>query len=146
MDMSDDQCNLVISRNKELWGDMNINNDTLLINGVNIINEHTAPSLQYLIIAMLVYDLGTDGESDITQLISYPYPFVYGVDLFMPAADPPDETISIVLYPRGGGGLSQVINIPNWISTEHAVYVAFKDYVQEVNSFPEYVIMKLRRH
>lgn len=146
MDMSDDQCNLVISRNKEFWGDMNINNDTLLINGVNIINEHTAPSIQYLIIAMLVYDLDTDGDSDITQLISYPYPFVYGVDLFIPAADPPDETISIVLYPRGGGGLSQVINVPNWISTEHSVYVAFKDYVQEINSFPEYVRMKLRRH
>jgi hypothetical protein len=62
-----------------------------------------------------------------------------GVDIYVPAADPPDGTTSLVLTPRGGGGKTQVINIPNWASLNHSVSVVFNDYVQEIDSWTKYV-------
>jgi pimeloyl-ACP methyl ester carboxylesterase len=143
MDTSDVQSNLTVGRNKEFWGDQPGNNDTLLINGVNIINAATAPSLTLtsLVIAMLVYDKDSDRVSDTTKLISYPYPFVFGVDLFIPGADPPNGTISVVLYPRGGGRM-QMITVPNWASSGHSITIGFNDYVQDINSWVEYVQAK----
>jgi hypothetical protein len=67
-----------------------------------------------------------------------------GVDLYMPASEPPDGTISIVVTPRWGGGKTQVINVPNWASSEHAMSVMVNDYVQDIDSWPEYVPRQAR--
>jgi hypothetical protein len=40
MDTSEYHSNMVVNRNKEFWGDQDINNDILAINGVNVVNEH----------------------------------------------------------------------------------------------------------
>lgn len=62
-----------------------------------------------------------------------------GVDFYLPAADPPDGTIFCMLTPRGGGGKTQVINVPNWASSTDRMTIQFNDYVQDINSWIDYV-------
>jgi pimeloyl-ACP methyl ester carboxylesterase len=64
-------------------------------------------------------------------------PFQTGVDVFMPATDPPDGTITITNVPRGDTTSPQVLSIPNWASDRHATSVVFNDYVQEFNPWGE---------
>jgi pimeloyl-ACP methyl ester carboxylesterase len=139
LDTSDNHTNLTITRDKRFLSDPTSDNDILEINGVNVL-EALYP-LDIRVVAMFVYDWHADGVSDLTQ----PIPFLHaihnfsGIDLYMPAADPPDGTISIVLTPGDGDGKTQVVNVPNWASSGHAISIRFNDYVQEIDSWTEYV-------
>jgi len=62
-------------------------------------------------------------------------PFQTGVDVFMPATEPPDGTISISNAPRGDTSSRQVLNIANWASEGHATSSLFNDYVQDIDSW-----------
>jgi hypothetical protein len=77
-------------------------------------------------------DIATPG---MTTLAPLPYfstqPFQTGVDLFMPAAEPPNGTITIKSIPRGNAAKPQVIAIPNWPSTGHLSTLMFADYAQD---------------
>jgi hypothetical protein len=123
---------MVIIRYKEWWGDQGANNDVLEINGVNILNAANAPQSKRAIGAF-VYDAGVDGVTDLTAPIPtfFGLPFITGMDMFVPAADPPNDTISIASTPRLGGGRVELINIPNWESTGHRISVQFHDYVND---------------
>ena len=134
MDRSDYHSNLVITRQND-WRD----EDVLEINGVSVLPA--IGGIAKNLIGLFVYDKDADGVSDLTQPIPlyHAITFMSGVDLYMPAAEPPDGTISIVVTPRWGGGKTQVINIPNWASSEHAMSVIVNDYVQDIDSWPEYV-------
>jgi pimeloyl-ACP methyl ester carboxylesterase len=129
-DTSDHQSNLLILRYKEFWGDQGAGNDTLQIDGVNVVNAATSP-LSKLVNGVLVYDEGADGVSNPTVPIPsfFALPFLTGVDLFIPGATPPNGTIPVVLTPRGGGGSTQVINVRNWASSTEVVTVQFHDYL-----------------
>jgi hypothetical protein len=135
MDRSENHSNLVISRNKEFWGDQGVNNDILAINGVNVVNAATCPTTPFpaIVNAMFVYDQGADEVSN----PEVPIPeyaaltFFTGVDLYVPGAYPPNGTIRLTLIPRGGNGLMQVINVPNWASSEvRRISVTFNDFIQ----------------
>jgi len=133
MDAGDSHSNLYLSRNKEFWGDQGDNNDILEINGANVVTAEICP-LNHLVIAIFVCDNGADGKTDLAEPVPYffsaiPF-FLSGADLYMPAADPANGAISLVLTPRGGGGDTQVINIPNWISSKHRISVQFDDFLQ----------------
>jgi pimeloyl-ACP methyl ester carboxylesterase len=65
--------------------------------------------------------------------------FQTGVDVYMPAASPPDGTISFVNAPRGDTERLQAINIPNWASSDHRFNVRFNDFVQDINTWGECV-------
>ena len=134
MDRSDYHSNIVITRQND-WRD----EDVLEINGVSVLPA--IGGIAKNLIGLFVYDKDADGVSDLTQPIPlyHAITFMSGVDLYMPAAEPPDGTISIVVTPRWGGGKTQVINIPNWASSEHAMSVIVNDYVQDIDSWPEYV-------
>ena len=137
---------LVITRQKEWWGNQGADNDVLTINGTNIINAATcplpkpltSPSPQMGVIGIFAYDRYLNGATDLSAPIPYFYglTFMTGVDIYVPAADPPNGTISLVLTPRGGGGNTQVINFPNWASLNHSVSIPFNDYIQDVIAFP----------
>ena len=132
-DTSDRQSNMLIMRNKEFWGDQGADSDVLTVNGSNIVTPAICP-LNKLVIAIFVNDNGADGKSDLTAPIPYffsaiPY-FISGADLFIPAANPPDGTIPLVLTPRGGGGATQVINVPNWVSSKDRIAVQFNDFIK----------------
>jgi hypothetical protein len=69
-----------------------------------------------------------------TTLAGLPYfseqPFQAGADVYMPASDPPNGTVTIRATPRGSPDKPQVLNIPNWPSSKHANSVMFADYAQ----------------
>jgi hypothetical protein len=127
----DGRSGMVIVRYKEWWGDQGANNDILEVNGVNILNAANAP-LGKRAIGAFVYDAGVDGATNLGAPIPtfFGLPFLTGMDVFIPATDPPSDTISIASTPRLGGGRVQLINVPNWVSTTNRISVQFNDYVQ----------------
>ena len=98
------------------------------------------------LIGLFIYDKGADGVNNLTAPIPYYHAvtFMSGIDFYMPAADPPDGTISIVVTPRWGGGKTQVINLPNWASSAHAISIVVNDYVQDIDSWTKYVPRQAR--
>jgi pimeloyl-ACP methyl ester carboxylesterase len=139
MDRSDNHSNIVVSRQND-WRDT----DVLEMNGVDVLTALT-PITKNLI-GLFVYDKGADGVNNLTGPILYYHAvtFMSGIDLYMPAAEPPDGTISLVVTPRWGGGKTQVINVPNWASSQHAISVVVNDYVQEFDSWRDYVVWLVR--
>jgi len=152
LDKSDHTTNLNIQRDKEIWGDQGIQNDSLEINGFEVI--YPVPfTITKRVIGVFVFDQGAllpppafsdhvpDGVSHLgnTILPFYLQSFLTGVDLVIPGATPPDSTIPVVLTPRDGGGGTQVINVPNWASSGDAVSIRFRDYLQDINSWTDYV-------
>jgi pimeloyl-ACP methyl ester carboxylesterase len=77
-------------------------------------------------------DAATPGETTLTAL---PYfstqPFQSGVDVFLPASESADETITVTNIPRGDTERPQTINVPNWPSSGHSVSVIFTDFPVE---------------
>ncbi|MGZ8762577.1 MAG: alpha/beta fold hydrolase [Acidimicrobiia bacterium] len=74
-------------------------------------------------------DAATPGQSTLAAL---PYfsdqPFRSGVDVFMPASDTADGTITVTNIPRGVTDKPQTFNVPNWPSDRHSISVVFTDY------------------
>ena len=74
-------------------------------------------------------DAATPGESSLSLLPWFPeQAFQTGVDVFMPANDAPDGTITIRNLPRGDASQPQVLHVPNWSSTNHNVSVLLSDF------------------
>ncbi len=126
---SPNHINLMIGRDKELWGNQGDSNDILTVEGVNIVTEKTAPLLKRLS-TIFLHDRNSDQVSNLAvpDPFFHALPFMSGLDFYIPASTPPDRTISVKLVPRGGGDV-QVINVPNWPSNEiRSVSVQFRDY------------------
>jgi hypothetical protein len=74
-------------------------------------------------------DAATPGETTLGPL---PYfadqPFQSGIDVFMPASDAADGTITVTNFPRGDRDEPQTLNVPNWPSSGHSISVVFTDY------------------
>ena len=139
--VSDRHSALVITRQKELWvNHPSGQNDSLTIEtssrstGLQEAAEVLFPVTDNSRVAIHVHDVAaTPAVSSLGLLPFFPtQPFQTGVDIFMPAATPPDGTIRIVNAHRGNTLRRdlQIINIPNWASTGDRVSVNFNDYVQ----------------
>lgn len=123
--------NLMIGRDMELWGDQGDNNDSLTINGTEVINEMTGPLLDRLSVIFL-HDRGADGVSNLDELdpVFAALPFMTGLDLHVPASATGSGTVELRLKSRRGGE-DQVVNVPNWPSDViRSVSVQFKDYTE----------------
>jgi hypothetical protein len=136
----------VILRYREWWSDHSTGeNDILQITtmsmsrGTEAAGNILSPATGNGSIGLHVHDAAaTPGDSTLDLLPVIPlFPFQTGVDVFMPATDPPDGIISFVNAPRGDGSRLQVLNAPNWESVGHRISVYFHDYVQDVNSWGE---------
>ena len=57
--------------------------------------------------------------------------FQTGIDVYLPAIDPPSGTISLTNLPRGDAGKPQTLNVPNWPFTQHVVVAQFSDFPQD---------------
>lgn len=136
-----------IVRQTEWWGDNPVdpaNIDVLDVTtttptGVeaagNIINAATAPYTASTI-AIISFDIGVDGVTD-TSALAPLGPFLSGIDVYMPATDPPNGTITFTHDQRREGGL-QVIATPNWSSEAgHGMTVTFRDWTQDINTWGE---------
>jgi hypothetical protein len=138
MSHSENNSLFYVSRNKEWFGDPAfLNSDVLLVNGVNIINDINIP-MSSTINTMVVTDNLSDGVSHLDVYYS-PQLFAVVVDYVVPAADPPNKTISFVSFPRGGSGAPQAINVPNWASNNDSIAVNFNEYVQDIITWVDYV-------
>jgi hypothetical protein len=128
---SDTSAAFGVIRYKEMWGDQGANNDTLEINGENILNDDTAPRTKR-VNAMFVGDDNLDGVTDLSAPVQpwFSLPFISAVDLVVPATTPPDDTVRIEMVSRAGDGDHEVINIPNWASSQNVVTVTFRDFQQ----------------
>jgi len=125
--------NLAIARDKEFWADQPGRNDILTVNGVEVVTPQTAPLLKRLS-SIFLHDRNSDGTSSLAapDPVFHALPFMSGLDLHIPAASPPDSTVRIELTPRGGNGAKQVINVPNWPSSQvRSISVQFRDYIAE---------------
>lgn len=58
-------------------------------------------------------------------------PFQTGVDVYMPASDPPNGTVTFKSIPRGDASRPQILNTPNWASSTHLISLMFADYAQD---------------
>jgi pimeloyl-ACP methyl ester carboxylesterase len=75
-------------------------------------------------------DVATPKESTMADLPNLTGPFQTTSDVYMPAADPPDGTVTLTNHPRGDSSRPQVLHFPNWASSGHLVTVMFDDYAQ----------------
>jgi len=118
-----------ILRYKEFWGDPGTNSDILAINGANVMTDVLSP-VSKNVAAVYITDEHADGLSDLTEPIDDFIAAAWrtGADLYLPAADPPDDTIRLVMMPRGSGGKWQMLNVRNWISSEHVIVPQFNDH------------------
>lgn len=77
-------------------------------------------------------DAATPGETTLVQL---PYfstqPFQKGLDVFMPASETPNGTVTVTNLPRGDADRPQTLAFPNWASSKHVVMTVFTDYPQD---------------
>ena len=128
VDKSADHVSLIVSRNKEFWGDDGAPRDLVTIDGTDIVNSATAP-ISHRTNAIFVFDKGSDRQSDLNAPLPafFAQPFLSGVDLYIGAAAPPNATVSVALTSRGGGP-SRTVAFPNVPSSTDEVTVPFFDY------------------
>ena len=89
-------------------------------------------------VGLHVHDNPADGVSSLNIIPFFAtQPFQTGVDVYMPATEPPDGTITFSNAPRGDTSRPQVINTLNWASDGHRIAVYFNDYVQDINTWGE---------
>lgn len=136
----------VILRNREWWSNHpSAQNDVLEITttspsrGTEAAGNILSPATGNTSVGIHVHDAAaTPGVSTLNLLPVFPlFPFQTGVDVFMPATDPPDGVISFQNAPRGDTSIPQVLNIPNWASDQHRLGVYFNDYAQGINTWGE---------
>lgn len=136
--VTDQHAALVISRDREWWGDRGVDNDILEISTTSAAGDQAAVDI--ISTAMQSNNIGIHVHDDeVTPLLTsaqpLPYfpaqPFQWGVDVYMPAETPADGVISIVSSPRGDTAHQQVLNVPNWASSGHRISLIFNDYVQD---------------
>jgi hypothetical protein len=54
-------------------------------------------------------------------------PFIQAAQVFIPAHEPPNATVSYQLNSRGGGGL-RTLNVPNWEGVTNQVQIFWNDF------------------
>ena len=146
-----DHAAAVVIRNREWWTtDPAGHKDTLEISttsasrgdqtAVNALQNVTGNALGVSTtpVGIHVHDNPADGVSSLALIPFFAsQAFQSGADVYMPATEPPDGTITFQSAPRGDASRVQVVNVPNWASSAHRITVNFNDYVQDINSWGE---------
>jgi hypothetical protein len=128
---SENTAGMIFIRYKELWGDQGALSDALTVNGQNVLTPAIAPRAKRLN-ALFAFDHNLDGVTDLSAPIPAfaSLPFISGADVSLPASTPPDRTIHVAVTPRGGGGLVESLNVPNWASSTNFTSIQLRDFVQ----------------
>jgi pimeloyl-ACP methyl ester carboxylesterase len=136
-DQSERHSTVTIVRYKEFWGDQGDQSDVLTVNDQSILSAATSPRSKRAN-AVFVMDDGSDGVSNLERPIPdiSGLPFIVGVDLFLDAANPPNDAIGVDLTARAGDGDTEDVNVPNWASDRHHISIQFRDYEQENERSP----------
>ncbi len=128
---------VVISRMREWFGDhptagndiVEISTRSPTLGDQPVVNAIT-PAVGIDTIGIHIHDdAATPQQTSLEPLPYFPdQAFQTGVDVYMPATEPPDGTVSMRLIPRGRSEFSQTVNFPNWASTGHRVSIDFNDF------------------
>jgi pimeloyl-ACP methyl ester carboxylesterase len=142
--LSDNHVAATVVRQKEWWTTHPTGQDDVLEIATTSPSRGDQPPVDALtkvtsngVIGIHVHDAAASpGDSTLDLLPFFPtQPFQTGVDVFMPAAEPPDGTVSFVNAPRGDTSRPQTINTPNWRSSANRVTVTFNDFVQDLETW-----------
>jgi pimeloyl-ACP methyl ester carboxylesterase len=133
-----DYSNIIVSRQREFWGDQGERNDLLGIDGLNVLTAMTSPRAG-VNLAFFAYDVSDpvfppfpgppDGVTDLSRGELFPFnslSFLTAADVSIPALPDASGTLSIVDQARGSDRPS-TINVPNWPSDVNRVTVQFRD-------------------
>lgn len=129
--------NLVVARDREMWGDQGEGNDQVYINDdeVNILTPEAA-NQDRMLSSLFLSDQDGEKDSDYTLIEGVTQDvFIAGLDYYIPAATKADlsdlSTISVKLISRGSEDKVRVLNVPNWPADKvRTVSVQFRDFVQ----------------
>jgi pimeloyl-ACP methyl ester carboxylesterase len=142
--LSDNHTAATVVRQKEWWTTHPTGQDDVLEIATTSPSRGDQPAVDALakvtsnsVIGIHVHDAAVSpGDSTLDLLPFFPtQAFQTGADVFMPASEPPDGTVSFVNAPRGDFTRLQTINIPNWRSSEHRATVTFNDFVQDIETW-----------
>ena len=142
--LSDNHVAATVVRQKEWWTTHPTGQDDVLEIGTTSPSRGDQPPVDALtkvtsngVIGIHVHDAAASpGDSTLDLFPFFPtQAFQTGVDVFMPAAEPADGTVSFVNAPRGDTSRLQTINTPNWRSSENRVTVTFNDFVQDIETW-----------
>lgn len=137
-----------IVRQREWWGENPVdpaNVDSLRISTtsatlpdqppVEVLNPATVPYTGSTI-AMIAFDVDVDATTDVSELATLA-PFISGLDVYMPATEPPDGVITLAHQQRRTSH-PQVLHTPNWASEAgHGMTVTFREWVQDITTWGE---------
>lgn len=133
--------NLVLTRQRDFWGDQGANSDQLLIDGLNVLQPNTSPR-SAVNLAVFAYDsgpTGPDGATDLDKGELFPFnllTFLTAVDVSIPASPDASGTVAVTDVTRGSGNAS-TINVPNWPADVHRISLQFRDDDQQVERFTD---------
>jgi pimeloyl-ACP methyl ester carboxylesterase len=127
---------MVLIRYKELWGDQGAQSDVLTIDGINACSAAICP-LNHLVNALFAADFDRDNQSSTSMpnQTYYQLPFVSGVDIYVPAQNPPVGKVTVTLRSRGQGPL-HTLTFPNFVAATDVVTVQLNDFEQAVSATP----------
>jgi pimeloyl-ACP methyl ester carboxylesterase len=123
---------VAVTRYREWWRTHGADNDTLQISAtgqppVDMLAQVNADSIGIHI----QDDAATPRQTTAALLPFFPtQPFQTGVDVYLPAGDPPRGTITLTNAPRGDTTRTQTLAAPNWPSSTDFISFEFNDYVQ----------------
>jgi hypothetical protein len=119
---------LAVVRYREFWRSHGATNDTLTVKAGSLPAVNVFQNVTGDVVGVHIHDNGTPGTSSL-GLISYfgTQPFQTGVDVSMPATNPPSQTITVSNAPRGNTSKTQTVNFPNWSSSTDFVEIEFTD-------------------
>jgi hypothetical protein len=135
---SDETTNMVVVRQRELWGDQGASSDVLTIGGTNVLTPLTSPR-QSSNLALFAQDDGLDGVTSLEKGVLFPFDFIgfiTAADVATPASPGGAGTVELTETPRGTGRTA-TLNVPNWPSTTDRITVQFRDTDQVSEAFTD---------
>jgi hypothetical protein len=117
----------VMLRYKEYWGNEPGQNDEVLINGLEVCTPSLCP-WEKKVNAFFAFNWEGKEESTLSEEPALSkLPFIQAAQVFIPAHEPPNATVSYQLNSRGGGGL-RTLNVPNWEGVTNQVQIFWNDF------------------
>jgi hypothetical protein len=133
--------NLVMTRQRDYWGDQGANSDQLMIDGLDVLTARTSPRAG-VNLAVFAYDAGPggpDGATDLDKGELFPFnllTFLTAVDVSIAASPDASGSVAVTDVARGSGNAS-TINVPNWPADLHRISIQFRDDDQAVERFTD---------
>jgi pimeloyl-ACP methyl ester carboxylesterase len=149
----DRHVNLTLVRGREMWGDQP-DSDTLTVDlrgdgapRLNVLTPEVAPRTgpggpdgnTGEVNALFLTDVGArtatgyadpDQRTDLGKGQLFPFnnlTFLAAADVYLPAHRSATGTVRLTMRPRGGGA-PEVVNVPNWPSSDHRITITFQDH------------------